>query len=43
MYNNAVRECIEIVVYVKRGTVSRYQKAIEILSVRNSPHLGQDI
>ena len=28
MYNNAVRECIEIVVCAKRGTVSRYQKAI---------------
>ena len=38
-----IKECIEIVVYVKRSTVSHYQKAIEILSVRNSPHLGQDI
>ena len=46
MYNNAFREylgMIEIVVYVKRSTVSHYKKAIEILSVRNSPHLGQDI
>ena len=34
---------MEIVVHVKRGTVSRYQKAIEIMTVRNSPHLRQDI
>ena len=47
MYNNDtnvnILECSEIVVYVKRSTVSHYQKAIEILSVRNSPHLGQGI
>ena len=32
-----------MVVYVKRGAVSRYQKAIEMLSARNSPQLCQDI
>ena len=41
MYNNAVREYLGM--HWNCGVRVHYQKAIEILSVRNSPHLGQDI